>query len=806
MEPLVDQTPFCAEEGDDVQERAELNKWLAGFAVRKALCAPPATSPVPQMQDDVARSLIQFSCSTYYCTEDEEEMTIEVMRLGSQDLISEVFFAASNVSSVGVRRAKMASGKQHRPVSGKLVFLPGENEKRVKIPILRSGTWSPSSEFQLELTHPRNAGLGKNLFQCRIKVIDQFCFPTNRYKRQLEVNRVDDIPRWSLLMEYFRMTFSLNLAVRLGTFKTVLADVMHNCFYLVQLFMAVHLVDSVLSPSKNGAGEPITGSREVDLICIAVVILVLFFSVRYLDYRRSGWSVGAGSAVLLRTSLLKSFLNCDSTSRRELDENDFLAAVVIDAEKLSSLGYANMLGLTGLVGRLLVMLMFQVAAPLTFGHEELVPLASLSVAFPCFFGLLVLLRQASCVAAERARSRCEQDVAGHVLATMRHCNLIEAYGKRSFFEDRSEDKMKCLSLAVKRAGQAMCSDLSIFPVVSMVLMSACIILIGRGILEGANISMGIFLASLKVIADMGDAYASIYKSVLEMNSLFDSLDRVVTCLNLNTDLAQRMALNRDSRDQTVKMRAEIRMGQDTYGGVALDKIPIMLKEVRLGPGLQMLTGQLDIAQGELVSLVGPRNGGKTTVLKLLGGALLHEQGLCYVPCHLRAVHLSAESLFFKGSLRENLCFGMALDDSDADVERVRGILQMLELADVAKKYLDSDEAIDCSWLFSPTQLQLLSLARALVANPEMLCIHRAAVDFNDEEASARIVGILKKFVKSKGLCQDRKTAMHLRRPRTCILASASLAELDSCDSVFSVSEEGGMERIASSDVTVDMLG
>lgn len=802
MESLDEVMPAPrAEEEDKVEE---LNNYLSGFAVRKALSAPAPTSAVPSQEpDDVARSLLQFSCSTYYCTEDETDMTVEVMRLGSQDLISEVFYAASDVSAVGVGRTKMPSGKQHRQVSGKLVFLPGENEKKVKIPILRGGTWSPAPEFQLELSHPRSASLSKNLHQCRIKVVDTYCFPTNRYRKQLEVNRVDDIPRWGLLTEYFRMNLSLNLAVRSGTLKTVLADFTHNGFYLMQLFMAVHLIDSVLSPSKTGGGDLITGRREADLICIAVVLLVLFLLLRFLDYRRSGWSVGTGSAFLLRTSLLRIFLNCDNSSRRDVNESDFLAAVTNDAEKLSCQGYVNMLGLVGLVGRLLVMLAFQVAAPLMFGHEELMLLATSSVVFPCFFGLLVLLRRASCVAAEHTRTCYERDVASHVLATMRNYCLIADYGKRSFFADSSEEKMKRLSLAAERAARVMSSDLSFPPVASMLLISAGIIVMGRGMLEGANISMGIFFVSLKVIADMGDVYASLYKTVLEMSSVFASLDRVVTCLNLKTDLAQRMALNHDSRGQTVKMRADMRMSQNTYAGVALDKIPIMLKEVRPGPGLQKLNGQLDIAQGELVSLVGPRNGGKTTVLKLLGGTLLPEGGLCFVPCHLRSVHLSAESVFFKGSLFENLCFGMDRADSDANVERVREILQMLELAELAKKYLDSGEPIDCSCLFSPTQLQLLSLARGLVANPELLCIHRATVGF-DEETSTRIVAVLGKFVENKGLCQDPKT-QRLRRPRTCILASASLAELDCCHSVFSVSQEGGMERIASSDVTMDML-
>merc|ERR1719161_2888864 len=82
-----------------------------------------------------------------------------------------------------------------------------------------------------------------------------------------------------------------------------------------------------------------------------------------------------------------------------------------------------------------------------------------------------------------------------------------------------------------------------------------------------------------------------------------------------------------------------------------------------------VAGTFEIQQGTMVALVSQRGGGKTTMLKVLGGVLLPESGL-HLPPHLRVLHISGDPHFFEGTLRQNLTFGCMPGSEDGSLERV----------------------------------------------------------------------------------------------------------------------------------------
>merc|ERR1711865_1210946 len=82
-------------------------------------------------------------------------------------------------------------------------------------------------------------------------------------------------------------------------------------------------------------------------------------------------------------------------------------------------------------------------------------------------------------------------------------------------------------------------------------------------------------------------------------------------------------------------------------------------------------GIIEIQQSEFVCLVGPKGGGKATIVKIIGGEILPStEGITadpgnpnspgshfFVPSHLRVLHVHAP-LFFHGTLMANLVFGV----------------------------------------------------------------------------------------------------------------------------------------------------
>merc|ERR1719253_1510589 len=145
-----------------------------------------------------------------------------------------------------------------------------------------------------------------------------------------------------------------------------------------------------------------------------------------------------------------------------------------------------------------------------------------------------------------------------------------------------------------------------------------------------------------------------------------------------------------------------------------------------------------------------------------------------IPCHLTTLHVSKDPMFVEGSLFYNLSFGCP-DPEEVKMERVIAICSRLGLRPYILDTIRDQSMKDCEWgkIISSTEMALLHIARALITNPEVLCIHKPAL-FLNTEMSDNMYAVLKEFVCYRGLEEDPKLFYH-RRPRTCILTARRIA-------------------------------
>jgi len=132
---------------------------------------------------------------------------------------------------------------------------------------------------------------------------------------------------------------------------------------------------------------------------------------------------------------------------------------------------------------------------------------------------------------------------------------------------------------------------------------------------------------------------------------------------------------------------------------------------------------LDIAEGELVSLLGASGCGKTTTLRLIAGFLQPTSGtitlggkdLTRLPAHARDIGLVFQNyaLFPHMSVADNVGFGLKQRAVNAD-ERKRRVMAMLERVGLTQ-FADRYPAA-----LSGGQKQRVALARALVIEPPLL--------------------------------------------------------------------------------------
>jgi ABC-type multidrug transport system fused ATPase/permease subunit len=332
-----------------------------------------------------------------------------------------------------------------------------------------------------------------------------------------------------------------------------------------------------------------------------------------------------------------------------------------------------------------------------------------------------------------------------------------------------------------------------------------------------------FLANLSIIGAIGSSTGNVYKLLMEMQAIAPALHVVTLNLNLETDLPPRKALNRVNRAKTKDLRSSL-MG-NTDRAWPIDKLPIVLQDIKFTYKIELdhdgasykNAGQLTFNQGELIALVGRGGEGKSTLLKLLGGVLLAEPGQVYVPSSLRLLHVSHESLFFKGSLYANLALGINRGSPDEQnlEERMLKICACLgmppHVTDFIKEGHDGAVHPWASVLASSEQA-CIGIARAVIANPELLCIHKPLSGQPDERAHS-IMELLRRLVDEKGVFMDPLQRSQ-RRPRTCLLTkdlhglSAAVKEksAEHIDSVYTVTHMHGTRRLTAEEVAAEFGG
>ncbi len=143
---------------------------------------------------------------------------------------------------------------------------------------------------------------------------------------------------------------------------------------------------------------------------------------------------------------------------------------------------------------------------------------------------------------------------------------------------------------------------------------------------------------------------------------------------------------------------------------------------------------LHVKRGETIALVGPTGGGKSTIVNLLcrfyepqrgtirfGGRDYTELTLHGIQSRIGVV-LQTPHLF-SGTIRENIRYGR-LDATDAEVERAAQIAGAHDfIVTLDKGY--AAEVGESGNLLSVGQKQLISLARAVLANPDILIMDEA---------------------------------------------------------------------------------
>src|SRR5208283_3443259 len=157
-------------------------------------------------------------------------------------------------------------------------------------------------------------------------------------------------------------------------------------------------------------------------------------------------------------------------------------------------------------------------------------------------------------------------------------------------------------------------------------------------------------------------------------------------------------------------------------------LSIELKNVskQFGGGVRALSGiNFTVNDGELVALLGPSGGGKTTALRLIAGLDMPDEGGIFirgaqvngVPAQRRNIGFVFQNyaLFKTMTVFKNIAFGPKIKNWDrARIQaRVAELVALLELKGLETRYPHQ---------LSGGQRQRVAIARALAGNPDVLLL------------------------------------------------------------------------------------
>ncbi|WP_108881562.1 ATP-binding cassette domain-containing protein [Anderseniella sp. Alg231-50] len=197
---------------------------------------------------------------------------------------------------------------------------------------------------------------------------------------------------------------------------------------------------------------------------------------------------------------------------------------------------------------------------------------------------------------------------------------------------------------------------------------------------------------------------------------------------------------------------------------------------------------MEITEGEFLTIVGPSGSGKTTLIRLLvgmdsptsGEIWLRDSRIDMMPANERPTCMVFQSLalFPHRSVGENIEFPLKIRGEPADKRRQRA-LELLDLLQLPQDYYDK-RIHQCSG----GERQRVALARALAFDPEIL--------FFDEPLSAldyRLRKTLEKELKD----------LHTRTGKTFVYITHSLEEAMVMSDRIAIMRAGRIEQVADAD-------
>lgn len=508
--------------------------------------------------------------------------------------------------------------------------------------------------------------------------------------------------------------------------------------------------------------DTVTAGNEA-AFSVILLYFVLLALTGILEAAREGLLTVFGQKIThaLRSSLMDKFVSLTADSVNKQEPGTLVSRFVGDVDTVENLFTSGIISMFADVCKIISILVV-----IWFQNRGLTLVLLVLLPFLFWFTRHV---QKNMLAAQIENRKAVGRASGHVPETLHNIRTIHCLAKEAYMEERYDTYIGESYAAMERTNFYDAVYSPVILILNAVVVAVVMLLSASGnhtVLTFFGMSAGTEVAVINYISQIFSPVESLGMEIQTIQSAIAGIHRI----NEFFALEEKQIVEKDS--ETVAEECVEQMAGGHSENKTADVPFVEFRDVTFGYDEHVVLDHLNlkVMDAEQVTLAGRTGAGKSTILKLLlglyepqgGEVLIHGRPAVTVrEEEKRKLFGYVEQTFHMvpGTVRDQI----TLYDETIPADRVKAVAELTGLDDVIESSENGYDTKCTPELFSQGQWQLLSIARAAVAEPQMLLFDEITANL-DAETEKAVLLALKRVAKDRTVISiSHRTSAELGR-------------------------------------------
>lgn len=319
-------------------------------------------------------------------------------------------------------------------------------------------------------------------------------------------------------------------------------------------------------------------------------------------------------------------------------------------------------------------------------------------------------------------------VNNHIPESIKNIEMIKSFSKEKYMESKYKEYVKDSYESMEKVNFY---DSVFSPIILMIraFVIASMVILSSDSISLLGISVGMIAAAIELISNIFSPIESLGMELQSIQQAISGVKRVNEFLSV---------------EEITEINSDFSIKNLEGYEVVFDNVSFNYKD-----GQKIIKNMsFKIANNENVTFTGRTGAGKSTLFKLILGLLEPKEGRITIGgVDVRLIpnnekrkifgYVEQSFHFVKGTIKDQITLG----DNNISIEDVEKVIRFVGLHDYIMNLENGYDTITKENMFSQGQAQLLSIARAMVANPLIMLLDEITANL-DSETEEHIIRVL----------------------------------------------------------------